>query len=654
MNSTRTDEIADEVRVEEKGGAIDASCQKSEGPITAAENEARLMNVEEMGCKSLSVLHLSDLHISGTVLDEKYDPLIDDIRRAYSILKNVVVVVTGDIASHGQIDRSQDAILHFFQKLKSALGDRVKDIEIVPGNHDIDRSYILSKDSYDCALKNYLGLANRIVSIFGIRESFSRPYGTSIVDCGGRSVCFMRTDTSWFLEGDQLESFVYNRFAKEFMPKAEMDEKLTILKNSKNVRVKEYVLRQIADLADELNVKKHEARKRGSPVEIVIAVAHHPLSWLMKSSRESYADFLGSYSAPAIDIWMCGHAHNAKLHYDNDDHKSMLVLMSGVGSEEQRRAIRRYSTYHVSMTRNVCSVQVRASVSKGEYKNDDSLFPATEAGGAGYLCFPLKTKSPGSVIRLNTYQGNPRMEFYADQHALYMMQCLMDKMMELGMKLMDTTRIQYGLQRKRKKRCCVGELVATFLSRVCDDIVSAFILQNGSEDRLSDMPLFNPDADIRSIRWRTHFRIPRVDDNGNNVYRCVARSGGKVPWWGKEEEIGVHDMKWDSLIKGAYLHPRKMLVRSVNIKPRSRETAWDDYMTSILDIENNDMLMEGGKRPILTFGISSKSTNYESSVIACRFLYLLEFFNINKVVSLCVGEYLRSMSLTPSELMRKD
>ena len=271
-----TDEMVDEDNIKDKSGALDVSCRKIEVPITAAENEERLMNVEEMGCKSLSILHLSDLHISGTILDEKYDPLIDDIRRTYSILKNIVVVVSGDIASHGQIDTSQDAILHFFQKLKSALGDRVIDIEIVPGNHDIDRSYLLSTESYDCALRKYLVLANRIVSIFGIRKTFSRPYGTSVVDCGGRSVCFMRTDTSWFLERDQLESFVYNRFAKEFMPKAEIGEKLELLRSSKNARVREYILRQIAELADELNVKKHEAKKRGSPVEVVIP--RQPLS----------------------------------------------------------------------------------------------------------------------------------------------------------------------------------------------------------------------------------------------------------------------------------------------------------------------------------------------------------------------------------------
>ena len=74
-------------------------------------------------------------------------------------------------------------------------------------------------------------------------------------------------------------------------------------------------------------------------------------------------------------------------------------------------------------------------------------------------------------------------------------------------------------------------------------------------------------------------------------------------------------------------------------------------MTTILQVEGNVVDVNKQKRPILTFGLSAKSENYESSVVACRFLYLFEFFNINKIVSLCVGEYLRKMGILPKCLL---
>lgn len=610
-----------------------------------------LISVPERRCRSLSILHLSDLHISGTILSEKYYSLIQDIKETHSCLKNIVIVVTGDIASHGQIKKSHDAIIEFFNRLKVALGDKVIDIEIVPGNHDIDRAYLLSTDEYEIALRDYLALVNIIDSIFGIKKGLNKSYGTNIIDCGGRSICFVRADTSWFFEGKQFDSFIQAHFAKQLLDKSEIDNRLRLLKDSKNVRVKEYIFKQIADLSDEINIRKSVAKEKGSPVELVVALAHHPLSWLMKSNRESYVDFLGSYSAPDVDMWVCGHAHNVKIHYDCDDNQSMLVLMSGVGSEEQRRAIHRYSMYHLSMTRNVCSIRVRATLKGGKYKDDDTLFPGEAAYDAGHFCYPLKAKAPGSIIQLNTYDKNPRMEFYADQHALIMMQRLMDKMMELGLKLMDTTEVQQTMHRRRKKDYCSGELVSAFLSRVCDDIVAAFVLQTSDRDSLSGMPLFNMKADVGQTQWRAHFRALINKGKYQDVYRCIAHSGGRVPWNGTENAAGIHDVKWNSLIMGAYSHSGKTLIRSVNDKPISNVTSWDDYMTTILQVEGNVVDVNKQKRPILTFGLSAKSENYESSVVACRFLYLLEFFNINKIVSLCVGEYLRKMGILPKCLL---
>ena len=60
------------------------------------------------------ILHLSDLHISGKVLGDRFDIMLNDIEKNTKAIKSLVVVITGDIASKGQVVRSEKAILDFF------------------------------------------------------------------------------------------------------------------------------------------------------------------------------------------------------------------------------------------------------------------------------------------------------------------------------------------------------------------------------------------------------------------------------------------------------------------------------------------------------------------------------------------------------------
>lgn len=56
--------------------------------------------------------------------------------------------------------------------------------------------------------------------------------------------------------------------------------------------------------------------------------------------------------------------------------------------------------------------------------------------------------------------------------------------------------------------------------------------------------------------------------------------------------------------------------------------------------------------PLLTFGISARANDFECSSAACRLLYMLEFLDINNVVSLCVDEYLKRSGCNLSELFK--
>ena len=96
----------------------------------------------------LTILHLSDLHFNnkGAQPFKLYSALLYDIEEQLQGLKNVVIVVTGDIVNQGDY-LCEKSIINFFQQLKNTI-DKLKidfhGIFFVPGNHDKVRSYATS------------------------------------------------------------------------------------------------------------------------------------------------------------------------------------------------------------------------------------------------------------------------------------------------------------------------------------------------------------------------------------------------------------------------------------------------------------------------------------------------------------------------------
>lgn len=603
--------------------------------------------------RNISILHLSDLHITGFILAEKYYTLLDDITKQAQALKEIVLVVSGDIVNQGEVEDSRSAVLQFFTYLKESIGNKIIDVEIVPGNHDINRDYVLKKESYETALKGYFSLRSSILAIFGRTEDQNAAYGTSVVECAGHSVCFVRVDTSWFFEKKHFESYLNHLYAKDQVGDEESKVKKKLLKASMDARIDEYVRKQTREIVNEVNKHKYEAALKQRPIELIVAIAHHPLSWLMESSRESYVDFLRRHEVPDLDMWICGHAHDVKIHYDSDDNQSLIVLMSGVGGDELRRSIHRYSIYHLSLVRNVCAAIVRASQTNGAFKADDSIGFSDSSLRTNHFCYPLKTKSPGAVIPLNTIVGNPCMELCVDQDTISLMRALSRRMVSLGAKLVKTLDTMLFVGRILKKRYNLPDtkLFSVFLSRVCDDVVS--VLMMGAQTSPLES-LLSENLSISDVRLRAHFRVLIYDEGSKDVdvYRCLACSGINLPSVDVQSKIRMRDIGWDSLIKRAYEHEGQCLVRSVNDYDGANVTIWDDFLTGIVRCSNNKTVKRSCEMPLLTFGISARANDFECSSAACRLLYMLEFLDINNVVSLCVEEYLKRSSCNLSELFK--
>jgi Calcineurin-like phosphoesterase len=95
-------------------------------------------------------IHLSDIHFGqekdgGTVVinDDAKARLIEDARAEVAKLggKAAGVIVTGDIAYSGKKEEYQKAA-GWLGELTNAIGCELIDVQMVPGNHDIDRDKI--------------------------------------------------------------------------------------------------------------------------------------------------------------------------------------------------------------------------------------------------------------------------------------------------------------------------------------------------------------------------------------------------------------------------------------------------------------------------------------------------------------------------------
>ena len=97
-------------------------------------------HVGDVKMNDFTILHLSDLHMEQVrkknVLMEN---LLKDIADEMEYSNDILIVVTGDIVNKANY-AGKDEILFFFSKLKEILKDKVRNIYIVPGNHDKKRS----------------------------------------------------------------------------------------------------------------------------------------------------------------------------------------------------------------------------------------------------------------------------------------------------------------------------------------------------------------------------------------------------------------------------------------------------------------------------------------------------------------------------------
>ena len=100
----------------------------------------------------IDFVHLSDIHFGQEkggqikIHDDIKDCLIEDVKLVAKSLESgraAGIIVTGDIAFGGRVEE-YTAAAAWLDKIAEAVGCDIFDIQVVPGNHDIDRDKITS------------------------------------------------------------------------------------------------------------------------------------------------------------------------------------------------------------------------------------------------------------------------------------------------------------------------------------------------------------------------------------------------------------------------------------------------------------------------------------------------------------------------------
>lgn len=261
---------------------------------------------------SFTYVHLSDIHFGqehgGEVIvnrDAK-ERLIEDVSREIAKLPGANakgVIVTGDIAYGGKQYEYKDAA-DWLDKVARAAGCAITDIQVVPGNHDIDRSEM----------------------------SISAEWMLSEIAQKGEA------ELDRFLANDRDRALLYARFTS-YLPFAEgYNCPLDVEGGLASVRTLELApgrsLRFIG-LNSALVCKTKDAkgelllgaRQRVLPLkdgEELVVLCHHPLEWLQDSADAK------RFVLSRARVLITGHEHTPRLRLEpGSDDCHIMILEAG-------------------------------------------------------------------------------------------------------------------------------------------------------------------------------------------------------------------------------------------------------------------------------------------------------------------------------------
>lgn len=614
---------------------------------------------------NFNILHLSDLHINSKTLSATCKKLIDDISKQTENMKEIIIIVSGDITNKGDYTKYQDGVFLFFTKLKEELADSVKDIFIVPGNHDkvrklknslmgqlsqnikIDLSeehWNLQNDSYS----EYLSVANKIYEIFDLNKRCDKTFGVEVYENGADAVCIIRLDTTWGCYGGKAER--------------------------RQLIVGMY---QMNSLLQEYKILKDKMFEKNREFVVTIVVSHHPISWLQSDEEELLKKYMIDDEYFNADLFLCGHIHDMEIENWFDHEHSVMTLVTGIGwdhqnlnsSEKDKKDTHRYSLYLLDSEKNSCEIIMRRSYPNGKFGYDTSIYTDKETGPKK-LCYPLKISNyMQPFIALNSPESFEEKKVLVNEGLLKRLQNVSLALSKIQKKCVEI--LIFYKQNYLERLYDYYDLDSEDYSDIYNELYNRFFLFDYREADKTDA-LFEKEPKVTyeifttflqefsnnfvdllkdsfpaGSNLRVHFRWY---DQENDKYRKLCQYSVN------ESNTGpcISEIKWGGLIEQAYLK-KKPFIYSVNKKYNNHSPVrWEDFMTIVPSFYKCEVEFrhegERHKRPIISFGISVANDSCMKRELS-EVLYILEFLNVDHILTEILDDFMKCFTVDYSKYL---
>lgn len=246
-------------------------------------------------------VHVSDIHFGQEKDDRIYihadvkQQLIADAKEVVSTMAGGVahgILVTGDIAQSGRWEEYEDAG-KWLDELAANIGVEIHRVQMVPGNHDLDRSK--------------LSFAGKQI-LDHIRASGSKEYEAILNNPTDRAALLVR------FEDYGRFSFGYNcPLNNEGAFASEMEVNLAPGRAIRFIRFNSSLLchGEERDEHPELMIGARQFTIPRTPGVENIVLVHHPLHWY--KDQDQVRDYIRSRAR----VFISGHEHNPKVAVDN-------------------------------------------------------------------------------------------------------------------------------------------------------------------------------------------------------------------------------------------------------------------------------------------------------------------------------------------------
>ena len=261
----------------------------------------------------ISWLHISDFHFRTDVdkfsQEQACQALLESVKQAVGKGQRLTfAVVTGDVAFSGQRSEYEEARA-FLAELAATAGIGTSAFYFVPGNHDVDRSvnelayeggrsmiaspervdHYLSEDRITPLLQRQSEFWSFVDDFTLGQERQALPSGlgyVSSVTAASLNICILGLNSAW-LSGSENE-----------------DRKLVIGE------------RQVIDAI---------AAARATEPHFMVAIAHHPLSWLSEWDEQT----CGTRLLPTVDLFLRGHLHSNSVSLTSSPQHPCVEVAAG-------------------------------------------------------------------------------------------------------------------------------------------------------------------------------------------------------------------------------------------------------------------------------------------------------------------------------------